>query len=130
MAIISVGAIDSEVLTALPAPYRMNVIMQDIDAATTTRSASGKMLRDRVAGGETAKRKIELEWAGLNAAKVSQILQSIGGEFFKAQYPDTYIGQDRIAIFYVGDRSAEMYNYNLYGGGIVWKSLKANFIEQ
>ncbi len=130
MAIISVGAIDSEVLTALPAPFSMSVIVQDIDAATTTRSANGTMLRDRVAGGETAKRKIEMEWTGLNARKVSQILQSIGGEFFKVQYPDTYTGEDRTAIFYCGDRTAEMYNYNLHGNGIVWKSLRANFIEQ
>ena len=130
MAIISVGAIDSEVLTALPAPMSMSVIVQDIDAATTTRSANGTMLRDRVCGGETAKRKIEMEWAGLDARKVSAILQSIGGEFFKVQYPDTYTGTDRTAIFYVGDRTADMYNYNLHGNGVVWKSLRANFIEQ
>jgi hypothetical protein len=130
MAIISVGAMDSEVLTALPAPKSMNVIVQDIDAATTTRSANGTMLRDRVAGGETAKRKIELEWVGLNASKVSAILQSIGDEFFKVQYPDTYTGTERTAVFYVGDRSAEMYSYNLHGDGILWRSLKANFVEQ
>lgn len=130
MAIISVGAIDSEVLTALPAPKAMSVIVQDIDAATTTRSANGTMLRDRVAGGSTAKRKIEMEWAGLNAQKVSQILQSIGGEFFKVQYPDTYTGTERTAVFYVGDRTADMYSYNLHGNGVVWRSLKANFIEQ
>lgn len=130
MAIISVGAIDSEVLTALPAPKTMSVIVQDIDAATTTRSANGTMLRDRVAGGSTAKRKIEMEWAGLNAQKVSQILQSIGGEFFKVQYPDTYTGTERTAVFYVGDRTADMYSYNLHGNGVVWRSLKANFIEQ
>ena len=130
MAIISVGAIDSEVLTALPAHFSMSVIVQDIDAATTTRSANGTMLRDRVAGGETAKRKIEMEWAGLDAQKVSQILQSIGDEFFKVRYPDTYTGMDRIAVFYVGDRTAEMYNYNLHGNGVIWKYLRANFIEQ
>lgn len=130
MAIISVGAIDSEVLTALPAPKEMSVIVQDIDAATTTRSADGTMLRDRVCGGETAKRKIEIEWAGLDARKVSMILQSIGGEFFKVRYPDTYTGTERTAIFYVGDRTAEMYGYNLHGNGTVWKSLRANFIEK
>lgn len=130
MAIISVGAIGSEVLTALPAPSKMSVIVQDIDASTTTRSASGVMLRDRVAGGAEAKRKIELEWSGMNAQKVSEILQSIGDEFFNVQYPDTYTGTERTAVFYVGDRTAEMYSYNLYGRGILWKTLKANFIEQ
>jgi hypothetical protein len=46
------------------------------------------------------------------------------------EYPDTYTGETRIAEFYSGDRSAEMYSHNLYGRGILWKSLKANFIEK
>lgn len=130
MAIIRIAAVGSDTFTALPSPSHMTLIMQDIDSANTTRSANGTMLRDRVAGGETAKRKLELEWTGLNAAKVQTILQSIGDEFFRVEYPDTYTGAIRIAEFYSGDRSAEMYGYNLYGRGIMWKSLKANFIEK
>lgn len=130
MAIIRIAKVGSDTFTALPSPSQMTVIVQDIDSANTTRSANGTMLRDRVAGGETAKRKIELEWTGLNAAKVQAILQSIGDEFFQVEYPDTYTGAIRIAEFYSGDRSAEMYSSNLYGNGILWKSLKANFIEK
>lgn len=130
MAILRIAPVGSEAFTALPAPSKMTVIVQDIDSANTTRSADGTMLRDRVAGGAAAKRKLELEWLGMNAAKVSQILQGIGDEFFRLEYPDTYTASNRIAEFYTGDRSAEMYSYDLHGHGIVWKSLKANFIEK
>ena len=130
MAIIRVAAIGSDAFTALPSPAKMSVIVQDIDSANTTRSANGTMLRDRVAGGATAKRKIELEWSGLDAGKTQSILQSIGDEFFQVEYPDTYTGEIRVAEFYSGDRSAEMYSSNLYGRGILWKNLKANFIEK
>ena len=130
MAVIRVAAVGSDEFTALPAPNKMNVNVQDIDSGNTTRSANGTMLRDRVVGGAKAKRKIELEWAGMNATQVSRILQSIGDVFFQVEYPDTYTGETRIGIFYSGDRSAEMYSYDLHGNGIVWKSLKANFIEK
>lgn len=130
MAIIRIAKVGSDTFTALPSPSHMTLIVQDIDSANTTRSANGTMLRDRVAGGETAKRKLELEWTGLNAAKMQTILQSIGDEFFQVEYPDTYTGMIRTAEFYSGDRSAEMYSHNLYGSGILWKSLKANFIEK
>lgn len=130
MAILRIAKVGSSEFTALPAPNKMKVIVQDIDSANTTRSASGMMQRDRVSGGANAKRKLELEWAGLRAAAVSKILQSIGDVFVQVEYPDTYTGTTRTAVFYSGDREAEMYSYDLYGTGILWKSLKANLIEQ
>lgn len=130
MAILRVAKVGSDVFTALPAPNKMKVNVQDIDSANTTRTASGKMQRDRVSGGADAKRKLELEWAGLRAEAVSNILQSIGDVFIQVEYPDTYTGQNRVGVFYSGDREAEMYSYDLHGTGILWKSLKANLIEQ
>ena len=130
MAILRIAKVGSNEFTALPAPNKMKVIVQDIDSANTTRSASGMMQRDRVAGGADAKRKIELEWSGLRAVAVSEILQKIGDVFVQVEYPDTYTGETRIGVFYSGDREADMYSYNLYDTGILWKSLKANLIEQ
>ena len=130
MAILRIAKVGSDEFTALPAPNKMKVIVQDIDSANTTRSASGMMQRDRVAGGADAKRKIELEWSGLRAVAVSEILQKIGDVFVQVEYPDTYTGETRIGVFYSGDREADMYSYNLYDTGILWKSLKANLIEQ
>ena len=125
MAIIYVGESGSA-LTALPDPAVLTVLLQDIDTAATTRSANGTMLRDRVVGGATAKRKIELEWPPLDSA----ILQAIQAVFFYVKYPDPYTGKDRIKQFYAGDRSVPMYHYNLHGQGILWEGLKVNLIEK
>lgn len=129
MAIISVG-ISGSALTALPDPSVLTVLLQDIDAASTTRSANGTMLRDRVAGGATAKRKIELEWPPLDSGNASKILQAIQAVFFYVKYPDPYTGAERTAQFYAGDRSVPMYHHNLRGNGILWEGLKVNLIER
>lgn len=127
--LIQVGATE-ETLVALPCPSKLTVNLMDIDAETTTRSASGKMLRDRIAGGDTAKRKLELEWPASNGASVLTILQAIKDEFFYVRYPDPYTGNMRTARFYAGDRSVPMYSYNLYGRGILWEQVKVNLIEE
>ncbi len=129
MAIISVGTSGSN-LTELPDPSVMTVLLQDIDTAGTTRSANGTMLRDRVVGGATAKRKIELEWPPLNADDAKTILQAIQAVFFYVKYPDPYEGTDRTVQFYAGDRSVPMYHYNLHDQGILWEGLKVNLIEK
>lgn len=129
MAIIYVGESGSA-LTALPDPAVLTVLLQDIDAASTTRSANGTMLRDRVVGGASAKRKLEIQWPPVNSEKASLILQALRGEFFYVKYPDPYTGGDRTAQFYAGDRSVPMYNYNLHGNGILWENIKVNLIEK
>lgn len=129
MAILKVGPTGSA-LTALPDPRVLTVLLQDIDASTTTRSANGTMLRDRICGGASAKRKIEIEWPPVNSADASKILQAMQAEFFYVSYPDPYTGAVRVAEFYTGDRSVPMYNYNLHGKGILWEKIKVNLIER
>lgn len=128
MAIISVGA-TVETLAALPDPSTFTVLLQDIDASTTTRSANGTMLRDRIVGGENAKRKLELAWPALRPEPAKRILQAIKDEFFWVRYPDPYSGEDRIAEFYAGDRTVPMYHYNL-NGEIMWERIGVNLIER
>lgn len=128
-ALIQVGATETA-LTALPCPSKFTVGLMDIDAETTTRSANGTMLRDRVCGGDMAKRKLEIEWPASETTPVKSILQAIKDEFFFARYPDPYTGGMRTARFYAGDRSVPMYAYNLYDGGILWNQVKVNLIEE
>ena len=128
-AIIQVGA-TSDTLVALPCPSKLTVNLMDIDAETTTRSASGKMLRDRVAGGDSAKRKLELEWPASSGENIKNVLQAIKHEFVYVRYPDPYTGAMRTARFYAGDRSIPMYSYNLRERGILWQQLKVNLIEE
>lgn len=129
MAIIRVGT-SSGNLTALPDPSKMTVGLQDIDASTTTRSANGTLLRDRVAGGAKAKRKLELEWPPMGTENMSAVLKAIAPEFFWVEYIDPYEGTTRIAQFYAGDRKAPMYNSNLHGNGPMWESLTVNLVEK
>lgn len=129
MAIIRIGT-ESGNLAALPDPKSLKVLLQDIDASTTTRSANGTMLRDRIAGGETAKRKLELAWPPMRTENMAAILRAISDEFFWVEYPDPYTGGARTAQFYAGDRSAPLYHSDLYGGGPLWESLSVNLIEK
>ena len=133
-AILKVGALgaDESTFVSLPDPSEWQALTQDIDNSSTGRSASGVMLRDRIAGGETAKRKIECAWNAIDSDKVKTILQAVAAEFFQVKYPDPFLGEDRTAVFYVGDRSAQMYAYKFLDGGTkhLYKSLKFNFIEQ
>lgn len=130
MATLSIGD-TQQTLQPMPEPKKegLTVNVQDIDAATTTRSANGTMLRDRVAGGANAKRKLEVEWPPMSSAEISTILQAIQGKFFWVEYPDPYTGTTRVAQFYSGDRSAPVYSCAL-GTTPLWKGLKANFIEK
>ena len=73
--ILMVGS-SAENLSALPDPKSLKVLLQDIDAGTTTRSANGTMLRDRVCGAETAKRKLEIEWMPLKP-EPTQIISAV-----------------------------------------------------
>ena len=129
MAIIKVGT-TSDNLVALPDPSTMTVLLQDIDASSTTRSADGTLLRDRVAGGATAKRKVELEWPPMRTEQISLILKAISPEFFWVEYLDPYEGKTRTAEFYAGDRKAPLYNANLHGQGPLWEGLSFNIIEK
>lgn len=129
MAIIKVGTA-ADNLVALPDPSEMAVLLQDIDASTTTRSADGTLLRDRVAGGATAKRKIELKFPPMRTDAMKAVLQAIAPEFFWVEYIDPYEGMERVAQFYAGDRKAPLYNANLRGNGPLWENLSFNIIEK
>lgn len=129
MAIIQVGETEAT-LVDLPSPKAMTVNLMDIDSGTTTRSANGKVLRDRICGGATAKRKLELTFAPSDGTKVKTVLQSIKNVFFYVRYPDPYEGDMRTARFYAGDRKVPMYSFNLHGQGIIWDSYTVNFVEE
>ena len=129
MSIIRIGT-ESGNLTALPDPKSLKVLMQDIDASTTTRSANGTMLRDRIVGGATSKRKLELTWPPMRTENMATILRAIAPEFFWVEYPDPYTGDRRNAQFYAGDRTAPLYHSDLYGSGPLWEGLTVNLIEK
>lgn len=119
----------TEGMLRLPSPSRITVLLQDIDGSATTRTANGSMHRDRVCGGATAKRKIEIEWAYPTDTVARQILQAFAAEFVHVEYFDPYEGGIRTAQFYTGDRSVPMYHYDS-SGGVLWEKVKFNIIER
>lgn len=127
--VLSIGA-SEETLVVMPAPHSLTVLIQDIDAASTTRSADGVLHRDRVRGAANAVRKLKIEWVGLSTESAKKILNAVSDEFFYVKYEDPYTNTMRVGYFYTGDRSAEVLSTNLHGNGTVWKSLSFDLIEQ
>lgn len=125
--VLQVGAIGAE-LVSVPVPSAMSIGLMDVDASTTKRTADGSIHRDRICGGATAKRKIELEWAYPDVNTAKTVLQAFKDEFFSVRYFDPFEGAMRTATFYAGDRSVPMYSANL--NGVRWESVKFNIIEK
>ncbi len=108
----------------IPAPTDYQVGIMDLDGETS-RTASGLMVRDRVA----VKRKLELAWKYLTPAEWSQILQAVSPPFVGVTYDDPESGELKTGTFYAGDRTAGAIDYS--GGKVTgWKDVKFNLIEQ
>ena len=120
--------------TVLPAPSSYKITYQDIDSDNTVRNQSGLMVRDRVVGGDNAKRKIECSWSGLTTAQLNTILRSILAVKFNVTYPDplspvstgdiTYNTMEA----YCGDRSTSLYAKRS-GDKYIWEGLSVSFIQ-
>ena len=63
-------------------PATMQVDIQDIDSSETGRNQSGNLIRDRVAGGSKAKRKVSCTWKGLTQSEISVLLKAMSGVSF------------------------------------------------
>lgn len=130
MAILYIGD-TADSLVAMPDPklQGLTVALQDLDSENSTRTASGKMVRDRIVGGANAKRKLSITWPAMGAEDMRTVLQAISAAFFVVKYPDPYTGAWRTAWFYAGDRTAPVYN----GTGpdaMLWDGLEVNLIER
>ena len=108
----------------MPAPTDYQMGIMDLDGETA-RTASGLMVRDRIA----VKRKIELSWKYLTASELKKVLTAVSPVFVSVTYIDTETGETRTGTFYAGDRSAAAINYS-DGKVTGWKDVKFNLIEQ
>lgn len=108
---------------SIPAPTDYVVSVMDIDG-DTARTASGLMVRDRIA----VKRKLELMWKYLTKDELTNLLNAVSPVFFDVQYVDSQTGDTKTGTFYVGDRTAGAIDYA--GGQIRWKDIRMNFIER
>ena len=109
----------------VPQPAEVTYQRYDLDSEDSFRSLSGEMQRDRVA----VKVKLECRWNALTASQMNTLLSAMQDVFFTISYFDPLVGDYDTKTFYVGDRSAPVYSM-VAGGGIIFKSFSANFIEK
>lgn len=108
----------------MPAPSAMKVQIFDV-SATADRSASGRMIIDRVG----TKRKLELSWAHLTGAQLASLLSAVNQKtFFTAAYPDPQTGGVRAMVCYCGDRTTGV--LRMEDGKPVWTDIEMNWIER
>lgn len=107
-------------------PKTFSASIQTIDADSTGRNASGKMIRDIIA----EKVKLDIAWGPLSDSEISQILTKVSGAFFSVSYPDPQVGGNTTKRFYVGDRTAASYSWNDKFQAMKWEGLSLSFIEE
>lgn len=112
----------------LPAPNEINFNFADLDAADTTRTSTGKMVRQVVRGGANNVRTIELKWQNVSCSVAAQILRLIQPKYFNLRYFDIQQLATRQAEFYVGDRKIQVKRYD--DGEPFVKEMSFNMIER
>lgn len=86
----------------MPCPSVFNWGLQDISAAESGRTDDTIMQKNRVG----QKRKIGLQWNGIDWKTTSDILKAFNPEYIDVTYPDMMSGVYETRTFYVGDRSS------------------------
>lgn len=89
------------------------------DAGRTEDTVMHKMRIGQVVG-------LELSWNGLTTAEVAAILQAFNPEYIQVDYLDAMQGKYVTSEFYVGNRSAPMYNARKG----LWENVSFNLIER
>lgn len=98
--------------------------IMSIQSADSGRAENGDMIATLVA----KKRKLEIRYANLSPSDAAAILAEVcGNMFFDVTYYDVLNAQQEKRTFYVGDRSADWYNFNIERG---IENLAFNLIEK
>lgn len=93
----------------VPCPSKYQWLLEDISKSDAGRTEDGTMDKGRI--GQVV--GIELEWRYIDTATVSEILNRFNPEYIFVNYLDPMIGGFTTKEFYVGNRSAPMYNAEL-----------------
>lgn len=103
-----------------PSEYQWS--LQDVSDPDAGRTEDALMHKLRI----TQKVKLQLAWNNISTGDASNILTAFNPEYITVEYLDPMAGAYLTKRFYVGDRSAPMYN-NTIG---VWSNVSFNIIEQ
>lgn len=106
----------------IPIPSEYQYDLQDVSAPNSGRTEDALMHKQRVA----QKVKIELKWNNIETDEVSEILNAFNPEYLSITYLDAKAGSFLTKTFYVGDRTAPLYNSTLG----LWQNVAFNIIER
>jgi len=107
----------------IPDPSALQWGLQSVSDQNAGRTTDGKMHVNLI----TRKRKLELQWNGVDFATASEILRAVNPETFNVTYLDALTNTRLTKEFYVGDRTAPVYSYT---DGYRWYSnVSFNIIE-
>lgn len=114
-----IRSVDGQAI-ACPSGYQWS--LQDISASDAGRTEDTVMQKKRI--GQAV--KLELSWQNIPTDVVSSILQAFDPEYIKVCYLDARQGQYVTSEFYVGDRTAPLYNARKG----LWSNVSFNIIER
>jgi hypothetical protein len=106
----------------VPCPSSYTYKLSDISAADAGRTEDTTMDKMRI--GQCV--HLELQWSYLTTAEVSTVLTAFNPEYISVTYLDAKAGDYLTSTFYVGDRSAPLYN-SVKGR---WTNVSFNIIER
>lgn len=112
-------------VTNLPAPSSPDGYvweLEDISAEGAGRTENKQMQKKRI-GQNVA---LALKWAGLSLADTSKVLKAFNPEYISVTYLDPMVGDFKTAQFYVGNRTAPMYNGKLN----LWENVSFRIITR
>lgn len=109
---------DAEVRCPSSYVYKLEDISAD-GAGRTEDTVMDKMRIGQIVG-------LELSWNNIPTSEVSEILQAFNPEYVTVCYLDAKAGDYVTSEFYVGNRSAPLYNARLG----LWSNVSFNLIER
>lgn len=96
--------------------------LEDVSAADAGRTEDTVMHKNRI--GQLV--GLELSWQNITTAVVSEILQAFNPQYITVCYLDAMRGKYVTSEFYVGNRSAPLYNAKKG----LWSNVSFNIIER
>lgn len=107
---------------SIPCPSSYTWELEDISASDAGRTEDTVMHKNRI--GQVV--ALNLSWQNISTAKASQILNAFNPEYISVNYLDPKSGGYVTSTFYVGNRSAPMYNATLG----LWSNVSFKIIKR
>lgn len=113
-------SVDGIAVPLIPSSYQWS--LQDISNEQAGRTEDTKMYKNRI--GQDI--KLSVSWEKVSIKEASVLLKMFNPEYIMLEYLDTMQGDFVKAEFYVGDRSAPLFNSKL----ALWENVSFNLIKR